>query len=115
MRAEIRKIIGFWLAQGLSGFRVDAVPFLLESSGALREMELEPHEFLRDLRAFLNRRAGGSVLLGEVTRVEAEERRLRLGDGSVVEYDYLILAAGATHSYFGNDQWEPYAPGLKTL
>ena len=66
VREEIRKLIGFWLAQGLSGFRVDAVPFLLETDGTLDEMELDPHEYLRDLRAFLSRRAGEAVLLGEV-------------------------------------------------
>jgi NADH dehydrogenase len=50
-----------------------------------------------------------------VAAVEADAKRLRLADGSVVEYDYLILAAGGTHSYFGNDQWAPLAPGLKTI
>ena len=44
VREEIRKIVGFWLAQGLSGFRVDAVPFLLETEGSLDAMELDPHE-----------------------------------------------------------------------
>ena len=66
VRDEIRKLIGFWLAQNLSGFRVDAVPFLLELDGIGEAMELDPHEYLRDLRAFLNRRSGEAVLLGEV-------------------------------------------------
>ena len=48
VRDEIRKLIGFWLAQNLSGFRVDAVPFLLEIDGIGEEMELDPHDYLRD-------------------------------------------------------------------
>ena len=51
---EIRKVIGFWMAQGLSGFRVDAVPFLLEVDGIDEEMEVDPHQYLRDLRAFIS-------------------------------------------------------------
>jgi NADH dehydrogenase len=77
--------------------------------------QLSPADIAQPIRGILRRQDNLTVLLGEVTRVEAEERRLRLGDGSVVEYDYLILAAGATHSYFGNDQWAPLAPGLKSI
>ncbi len=68
VRDEIARIVGFWLELGVSGFRVDAVPFLLETAGILDgQQDLpDPHEFLRDLRAFLNRRNGEAVLLGEV-------------------------------------------------
>ena len=66
VRDEIRKIIGFWLELGLSGFRVDAVPFLLETQGASQAMDLAPHDWLRNLRGFLGRRRGDAVLLGEV-------------------------------------------------
>ena len=69
VRDEIAKVIGFWLELGLSGFRVDAVPFLLETTGA-SERELgefaDPHEYLRSLRAFIGRRSGEAMLLGEV-------------------------------------------------
>ena len=58
VRDEIAKVIGFWLAQGLSGFRVDAVPFLLEVDGIDEKMEVAPHQYLRDLRAFIQRRRG---------------------------------------------------------
>ena len=54
------------------------------------------------------------VLLGEVTAIDLERREVRIGDESV-PYDFLIVATGATHSYFGNDQWESFAPGLKTI
>jgi trehalose synthase len=67
VRDEIARVMGFWLELGLSGFRVDAVPFLLETDGAPDAEELpNPHEYLRDLRAFLTRRSGEAVLLGEV-------------------------------------------------
>jgi NADH dehydrogenase len=54
------------------------------------------------------------VVLGEVVRVDAAGRRVILRDGELA-FDFLILAAGLTHSYFGHDEWAPYAPGLKTL
>jgi len=67
VRDEIARIMGFWMELGLSGFRVDAVPFLLETDGTLDPTSLaDPHDFLRDLRAFMHRRNGQSILLGEV-------------------------------------------------
>jgi maltose alpha-D-glucosyltransferase/alpha-amylase len=67
VRDEIIRVIGFWLQLGISGFRVDAVPFLLDTDGALDPEHLpDPHDYLRDLRAFLSRRSGQAVLLGEV-------------------------------------------------
>ena len=67
VRDEIARIMGFWMELGLSGFRVDAVPFLLETDGTVDPTSLDdPHDFLRDLRAFMHRRNGESVLLGEV-------------------------------------------------
>ncbi|HSJ92241.1 MAG TPA: alpha-amylase family protein, partial [Ilumatobacter sp.] len=67
VRDEIARILGFWMELGLSGFRVDAVPFLLETDGVADPTTIDdPHDFLRDLRAFMGRRNGESVLLGEV-------------------------------------------------
>jgi trehalose synthase len=67
VRDEIARVMGFWLELGLSGFRVDAVPFLLETDGQADAVDLpDPHDYLCDLRAFLNRRNGEGVLLGEV-------------------------------------------------
>jgi len=68
VREEIAKIAGFWLQLGVDGFRVDAVPFLIETEAtdAGPELRLDPHEMLRDLRAFMARRRGDSMLLGEV-------------------------------------------------
>jgi trehalose synthase len=67
VRDEIARIMGFWMELGLSGFRVDAVPFLLETDGQDDATALpDPHDYLADLSAFLRRRNGEAVLLGEV-------------------------------------------------
>lgn len=79
VRDEILKIIGFWLELGLSGFRVDAVPFLLETEGIAQAMELDPHDWLRNLRSFLGRRRGDALLMGEVN-LEYEAVREFYGD-----------------------------------
>jgi len=66
VRDEIAKVMGFWLQLGLSGFRVDAVPFFLETAGADGGALPEPHDYLRSLRSLVGRRSGSGVLLGEV-------------------------------------------------
>jgi maltose alpha-D-glucosyltransferase/alpha-amylase len=65
VRDEIHKVIGFWLEMGLSGFRVDAVPFLIEQVSAKNEAVRDPHDYLRDLRSFMSRRRGDAMLLAE--------------------------------------------------
>jgi NADH dehydrogenase len=67
------------------------------------------------IRYILRRYANVTTLLAEVREVDVARRSLTLDDGSALAYDYLVLAAGATHSYFGHDDWAPLAPGLKTL
>ncbi len=81
VREEIRKITGFWLQIGLAGFRVDAVPFLLETKGIASPMALDPHDWLADLRSFISRRQGDAVLMGEVNLPYEEVRRF-YGQGS---------------------------------
>ncbi|HEV7368261.1 alpha-amylase family protein [Arenibaculum sp.] len=81
VRDEIRKIVGFWLQLGVSGFRVDAVPFLLEIGGAREPEGFAPHDWLRDLRSFLGRRRGDALLLGEVN-LEPEQVRRYFGGQS---------------------------------
>jgi trehalose synthase len=66
VRDEVAKIAGFWLALGVSGFRMDAVPFLLETAGLTEHMDEKPQDWLRHLRAFTERRRGDALLLGEV-------------------------------------------------
>jgi trehalose synthase len=66
VREEIHKIAGFWLELGVDGFRVDAVPYLIETGGIDGDVDLDPHGFLKGLRAFISRRRGDALLLGEV-------------------------------------------------
>jgi NADH dehydrogenase len=75
---------------------------------------LSPAEIAAPIRRILGRQRNTTVLLAQATRVEPEARRIRLTDGEVA-YDHLIVATGATHSYFGHDDWSAHAPGLKTL
>src|SRR5258708_22531843 len=67
------------------------------------------------LRYRLRKRKEVTTLLGTVTGVDSSNRKGRIEDGGSVDYDTLVLATGARHAYFGHDEWEPYAPGLKTL
>jgi len=75
---------------------------------------LTPAEIAVPIRAELSRFANTEVVLGDVTEIDPVKKEVVLKDGRL-SYDYLILACGAKHSYFGNDQWENLAPGLKTL
>jgi NADH:ubiquinone reductase (H+-translocating) len=67
------------------------------------------------VRHLFRQQANVTTLLGEVTDIDVDGRRVLLADGTALAYDHLIVSAGATHSYFGRDDWEPLAPGLKTL
>jgi maltose alpha-D-glucosyltransferase/alpha-amylase len=75
VRDEISKVVGYWLELGLSGFRVDAAPFVIELAGTEAERGQDPHAFLRDLRAFTNRRRGDAILLAEANLPPEEQRR----------------------------------------
>ena len=67
------------------------------------------------LRHILRRQHNVTVLLDEVTSVEPGSRSVALAQGGSLDYDYLLLAPGARHAYFGHDDWAAHAPGLKTL
>jgi len=75
---------------------------------------LSPGDIASPIRGILRRQKNIQVLLGEVIGFDLEHRRVKLKD-TELEYDYLIVAAGAQHSYFGRDDWAPLAPGLKTI
>jgi NADH:ubiquinone reductase (H+-translocating) len=75
---------------------------------------LSPADIASPIRSILRRVDNVRVLLGEVTAVDAPNNQVVMGDERL-DYDYLILAAGAQHSYFGHDEWEQLAPGLKSL
>ncbi len=67
------------------------------------------------LRHILRKQRNVEVRLSEVHGIAAAARQVKLDDGSRLDFDYLLLASGATHAYFGHDEWAPHAPGLKTL
>lgn len=67
------------------------------------------------IRHIFARQKNITVLLGDALSVDSATRRVLIAGGAAVDYDILIIATGATHSYFGNDQWARFAPGLKTL
>jgi len=76
---------------------------------------LSPGDIASPIRWILRKQARLRVLLGTVERIDTTAKRVWMDGRDAVPYDYLIVAAGATHSYFGHDQWSEVAPGLKTL
>jgi NADH dehydrogenase len=75
---------------------------------------LSPDEIAAPIRWIMRSQRSVEVLMSEVRDFDLSHRVVKLEDGEV-EYDYLIVAAGASHAYFGHDEWEPFAPGLKTI
>jgi trehalose synthase len=93
VRDEITKVVGYWLELGLSGFRVDAAPFVIEQTGTEAERLQDPHAFLRDLRAFLNRRRGDAILLAEANLPPEDQRRFfgdEGGDEMHMLFNFLL-------------------------
>ena len=95
VRDEIVKMMGFWLELGMSGFRVDAVPFLLETLGvdaAEADSLPDPHTYLRELRAFVGRRTGDGILLGEVNLPYEQQTAFfgdDRGDELTMQFDFV--------------------------
>lgn len=85
-------------------------PLLYQVAGAA----LSPGDIASPIRWILRRQRNANVILAEVQAIDVESRRLILKDGEL-SYDYLIVASGATHAYFGHPEWQHDAPGLKTL
>jgi len=113
---------GLWAAKSLAKLPVDVTlidrknhhvfqPLLYQVATAV----LSPGEIAQPIRRILHRNKNTEVILGEAVGFDLEERQVLLSDGARVPFDYLIVSAGARHAYFGNDDWESAAPGLKTL
>jgi NADH:ubiquinone reductase (H+-translocating) len=113
---------GLWAAKALANKPVDVTlidrknhhvfqPLLYQVATAV----LSPGEIAQPIRRILHKAKNIEVILGEVTAFDKENNKVVLSDGSQISYDYLIVAAGARHAYFGHDDWEQRAPGLKTL
>ena len=86
-------------------------PLLYEVASAA----LSPGEIAIPIREILRKQDNATVMMGEIVQVDKKNHQLILGNGEKVSYDYLVLAVGARHSYFGKAGWEQYAPGLKTI
>lgn len=113
---------GLYAARALRGGRVDVTlidrqnhhvfsPLLYQVATA----QLAPGEIAQPLRTLLRKQPHTRVLLGEAVALDADARAVVLADGHRVPYDHLIVATGTRHGWFGHDEWEPVAPGLKTI
>lgn len=76
---------------------------------------LNPADIAEPIRSILADQRNVEVLLGDVTEIDTAARTVRIADGATFGYDYLVVAAGTRHSYFGHPEWEQHAPGLKTV
>ena len=72
-----------------------------------------PANIAQSIRTIMRDSPNVEVLMDEVIGFDVAERRLSMKSNATLEYDYLVLATGSTHSYFGKDEWAKYAPGLK--
>ena len=113
---------GLWAARALAGspVRITLIdrqnhhlfqPLLYQVATA----GLSAPDIAAPLRHILRRQANVEVRLGEVTAIDVAARRVWLGSDASLGFSFLLLATGATHAYFGHDDWAPHAPGLKTL
>ena len=113
---------GLWAVRALAGTPVSITlvdrrnhhlfqPLLYQVATA----GLSAPDIAAPLRHILRQQANVDVRLAELTAIDAAARHVQLDDGSALPYDFLVLATGATHSYFGHDDWAATAPGLKTL
>lgn len=76
---------------------------------------LSPGEIAIPIREILRNQKNSTVIMGDVVAIDKKRKTLSLKNGDLLSFDYLVVATGARHSYFGNDQWESFAPGLKTV
>jgi NADH dehydrogenase len=113
---------GLWAAQALRRAPVDVTvidrtnhhlftPLLYQVATA----GLSAPAIAGPIRHILARQRNATVLMGDARAVDVARRTVRLEDGAQIGYDQLVIATGTTHSYFGHDDWAPFAPGLKTL
>ncbi|GAB3703929.1 alpha-amylase family protein [Mariniluteicoccus flavus] len=116
VRDEVARIIGFWLQLGLDGFRVDAVPFFVETKGidtAQLNDYHDPHDYLRALRALLNRRSGEAALLGEVNVPYADQKKFFGGDrGDELNMMFDFMGMQALYLSLARNDARPLAKAL---
>src|ERR1700691_523828 len=113
---------GIHAAQGLADLPVDITvidrknyhtfqPLLYQVALAV----LSPADIAQPIRSILRAYSNIEVLMDEAVGFDLERHEVRMKSGAVLAYDYLIVATGSTHSYFGHDGWAALAPGLKTV
>jgi len=113
---------GINVAKKLAGARCDVLlidkknhhlfqPLLYQVASAA----LSPADIATPLREIFRGAKNISVIMGNVDQIDKEKKKVHLKNGDIVEYDFLVVAVGARHSYFGHDEWEKDAPGLKTI
>ncbi|GAA2885758.1 alpha-amylase family glycosyl hydrolase [Microbacterium esteraromaticum] len=110
VRAEVARIIGFWLKLGVDGFRVDAVPFLITGEGIADEQD--PHSFLRELRRFVSRREASAMLLGEVGLSHEEQLDYFGDDGTELDLQFDFLTTAKLFLALSRQQATPLAEVL---
>lgn len=76
---------------------------------------LNPSDIAAPIRSILRHQKNLSVVLGEAVAIDTNAQSVQLADGKTLAYDFLVVATGATHSYFGHPEWERFAPGLKSI
>jgi NADH dehydrogenase len=113
---------GLYTARGLNGVEADVTvvdqhnyhlfqPLLYQVATAA----LNPSDIATPIRGILRRQKNVHVILGEAKSIDVNAKRVQLADGGSLAYDHLVIATGATHSYFSHPEWERVAPGLKTI
>jgi maltose alpha-D-glucosyltransferase/alpha-amylase len=115
VRAEIARIMGFWLALGVAGFRMDAVPALLETAGLPGGNAEDPRTWLRDLRQFVTRRTGHAMLLGEAN-VDPQQLAEYFGDhGDMLHMEFAFLLNQHLWLALARGEAEPLEMLIRTL
>ncbi len=114
VRREIRKIMGFWLQLGVSGFRFDAAPIMIQKKGLESTEMADGHEVFREFRQFVNRRSEDALLLGEAGGTASEVGRF-YGDGDELNMLFDFLLTGYLFHSLATEDAESLSEGLKIL
>jgi maltose alpha-D-glucosyltransferase/alpha-amylase len=115
VRTEIHKVIGFWLELGLSGFRIDAVPFVIEQVGADNPAVADPHDYLRDIRDFAIRRRGDTMLLAEANEPLDRLPHFFGERGNQMNMQFNFIVNQALYLSFVRHSAEPVANALNAM
>ncbi len=115
VRNEIHKVIGFWLELGLSGFRIDAVPFLIEQADPDNPAVSDPHDYLRDIRDFAGRRRGDVLLLAEANEPLDKISNFFGEHGNQMQMLFNFVVNQALYLGFVRGTAEPVAEALRSL